>query len=283
LVGAFISDTPTAQDIEVFQSNFGKKPFLVMVFIDWKNFVDDKVVRDIYVEECRLLVTWEPWYAIDEEGIDYDALLAGDMDSYIRAFAGRLKEINKPVLLRFAHEMNGDWYPWSASKIGAAKYILLYRHVKDIFDDIDADNVRWIFSINSENIPEENNYMDSYPGDEYVDFIGIDGYNWGNTKPWSRWMGFGDIFRKRYDEVTARFGKPVIIGEFGSTSSGGDKALWIRRAIADIKKMKKIKAFVLFNVDKETDWAFSADKESGRELRKQLKDNYFQDKGGLDD
>jgi len=283
LIGGFIADEPTKTYIEGFRADFGKKPFLVMVFVDWNNFIDDRVIRDVYAKECVLVVTWEPWRAIDKKGIDYDAILSGDTDSYIRDFAKKLKRINRPVFLRFAHEMNGDWYPWSASNIGAKKYITVYRYVRNIFDEVGADNVNWIFSINSENVPKENNYMNCYPGDKYVDFIGVDGYNWGNTKPWSRWMSFKEIFQKRYHEIVAHFNKPIIISEFSTTSSGGNKSEWIREAMSNIKKMGKIKAFVLFNVDKETDWSFPINKEFGRELRRQLKDNYFRDKGGLYD
>jgi beta-mannanase len=283
LTGGFIADKPTKENIEEFHTNFGKKPYLVMVFVDWENFVDDEVIRDVYADECVLVVTWEPWYAIDKKGIDYDAVLSGDADSYIRDFAGKLKRINRPVVLRFAHEMNGDWYPWSASRIGAGKYIAVYRYIRNIFDGVGAKNVKWMFSINSEDVPKENNYMDCYPGDEHVDFVGLDGYNWGNIKPWSRWMSFNEIFQKRYHEIAAHFNKPIIISEFSTTSSGGNKSAWIREAMSDIKEMKNIKAFILFNVDKETDWGFAANKESGKELRRQLKDEYFKDKGGLYD
>ena len=283
LVGAFIADKPTKENIEEFQVNFGKKPYLVMVFVDWDNFIDDGIIRDVYAQECILVVTWEPWHTIDKKGIDYDAILSGNMNLYIRDFAKKLKRINRPIFLRFAHEMNGDWYPWSASKIGSEKYIAIYRHMKDVFDKVGTSNVKWIFSVNWEDIPKENNFINCYPGDEYVDFIGIDGYNWGSTKPWSRWLSFKEIFQKRHYEIVANFKKPIIISEFSTTSSGGDKAVWIREAMNNIKEMKKIKAFVLFNVDKETDWGFTINKKSGRELRLQLKDSYFKDRGGLND
>jgi len=179
--------------------------------------------------------------------------------------------------------MNGNWYPWSASRIGAPKHSAVYRYIRNIFDELSVDNVKWIFSINWEDIPRENNYMNCYPGDEYVDFIGLDGYNWGNTKPWSRWMSFKEIFDKRYEEAAVHFKKPIIISEFSSTSSGGDKMMWIREAMAEIKNMKEIRGFVLFNVNKETDWSFPIDRDSGKELRLQLKDDYFKDKDGLYD
>lgn len=277
LTGAFLADKPSKQHIINFKDRYGKNPFLVMAFVDWENFVNEEVITDVYSSDCVLFVTWEPWHAADKQGLDYNGIISGEWDRYIKEFAGVLKDIDKVVYLRFAHEMNGNWYPWSGERIGRDKYIAIYRYIKDIFDKTNAANVKWVFSINWEDAPntKENHFMQYYPGDEYADYIGIDGYNWGNTQSWSRWMSFKEVFEKRYREITDNFKKPVIISEFSSTSMGGDKGRWIKEAMSDIKRMEKIEAFVLFNVDKETDWSFPADSASGKELARQLKDNYF--------
>jgi len=276
LTGAFISDSPTQKDIINFKNNYGKKPYLVMVFIDWNHFVDKKIIEDVYTQNCTLIVTWEPWNFVSKEPIDYDQLLTGKYDQYIAEFANKLKTINKDVFLRFSHEMNGDWYPWAGVKIGKEKYIAIHRHVKDIFNKEGVTNVKWIFSVNWEDVPKENNYFALYyPGNQYVDYIGIDGYNWGNTQKWSKWISFNDIFYKRYNEIVQNFNKPVIISEFGCAPSGGNKALWIKEALNNIKDMKSIKAFILFNINKETDWFFSPDSEEGIEFKNQLEDKYF--------
>lgn len=279
LTGAFLSDRPAKEDIEGFKNKYGKRPALIMVFVDWNHFVDEKVVEDIYSSGSVLFLTWEPWKAISREGIDYDGLLSGKWDGYIIDFAKRLKETDKPVFIRFAHEMNGNWYPWSGVKIGKDKYARIYRYVKDVFDKEQAGSVKWVFSVNWEDIPAENNHFALYyPGDGYVDYVGIDGYNWGNTRAWSRWMSFKDIFWERCAEAGARFKKPLLISEFSSTSSGGDKARWIKKAMRAIKGMRKVKGFVLFNVDKETDWSFPADGASGKGLKEQLEDDYFKER-----
>jgi len=279
LTGAFIADRPLSEDIFKFKKDYGKKPFIVLVFLDWGRFVDSAVIKDVYTDDCRLMVTWEPWHAETKAAIDYDGLLRGEYDEYIRKFAEELKRINKPVFLRFAHEMNGDWYPWSGVNIGAGKYAEVYRYVKDIFDTSDADNVKWVFSINSEDVPgtEENDFLNYYPGDEYADFVGIDGYNWGDTKPWSKWTTFEGIFKKCYTKVTANINKPVIISEFSSAETGGDKALWIKEAMTRVKKWKHIKALILFNVNKEAKWSFPSGSSEAEELKKQLDDPYFRD------
>jgi len=278
LTGAFLADRPSVGDIKDFYRDYGKRPFLVMIFTDWNKFPDGKAVKGIYSSGSTPFITWEPWKAYEKEAIDYDGLIRGNYDEYIRDFSARLKNLKKPVFLRFAHEMNGNWYPWAGTKIGPGKYIAMYRHVKDIFDKGGVKNVKWVFSVNWENVPRGNNsFLLYYPGSGYADYVGIDGYNWGNVKSWSKWMSFKEIFGNIYDEITDKINKPVMISEFSSTSSGGDKAEWIRNALEEIKKMKKVKAFVLFNVDKETDWSFSADEKCGKELKKKLADTYFKD------
>jgi beta-mannanase len=277
LTGAFLADAPKSYSIEKFSIDYGKRPALILTFLDWGAFPDENVVRDVYDRGGILVVTWEPWQAKEKKAVDYDAILDGKANVYIREVALKLKSIGKPVFLRFAHEMNGDWYPWSGQKIGSEKYQHLFRYVRKIFDEVRAENVRWVFSINAENIPQENVYRDCYPGDRFVDYIGLDGYNWGTTQSWSRWKSFRDIFSGIYEDVVRRYKKPVIISEFSSSSAGGDKALWIEDALQTMRRMPDVKGFILFNVDKETDWRFPPDTASGQKLKSGLTNPYFQE------
>ena len=279
LVGAFLGDAPRRSDIWTFQKDYGKKPYFVMIFVDWENYPDPGVINDILNESCRPIVTWEPWTAYSKRPTDIDNILEGGYDDYIRDFARKVDAFPGKILLRFAHEMNGDWYPWSGARIGAEKYKEMYRYVKDIFDDERVDTAGWVFSINWEDVPPiaANDMMNYYPGDDYVDYVGIDGYNWGTTQPWSRWMSFYEIFGGIYRRVVNEIGKPVIITEFSSASEGGDKAEWIREAMDQIKRWDMVKGFVLFNVLKETDWTFPANEKSGRQLRESISDPHFTD------
>lgn len=277
LTGAFIADNPSAEDILSFNQNYGKKPFLVLLFIDWENFVCEDTLENIISQGSLPVITWEPWYWADESGVDFKDILNGKFDDYIDAFARRLGDLGKAVYLRFAHEMNGDWYPWSSAKVGTENYKAVYRYIKDKFDALGVNNIEWIFSINWENVSKDSDYKDSYPGDSYVDFIGIDGYNWGNSQKWSKWMGFDEIFGPVCKEVSALYEKDIIIAEFSSTSAGGDKAQWIRDALSDIKRMEKVRGFILFNVDKETDWGFPVEKPYGKALKAELEDPYFRE------
>ena len=278
LTGAFLADEPSAQDIRHFKAAYGKQPYLIMVFIEWGAFVKPEVVRAVYGAGSALLVTWEPWYFAGKRGIDVAGLLAGKDDAYIRAFAARLKEIRAPVYVRFAHEMNGDWYPWSSAKIGPETYVAMYRHVRDVCDAAGADNLIWVWAVNWEDIPRTNAYMQSYPGDDYVDHIGLDGYNWGTSQPWSRWMSFSELFASRYAEIAAASHKPIMISEFGSSSRGGDKARWIADAMDTLRSLPRAEAFVLFAVDKETDWGLPPGGEAARAFSRGLADGHFKER-----
>jgi len=273
--GAFMTDSPRAADIQGFQNSFGKKPYLATVFIAWNHFLEPEVIGSVYGQGCVLVVTWEPWDPHSKKGIDFDGLLRGSEDEYIARFAEQLKSIDRPVYLRFAHEMNGNWYPWSGTRLGAEKYIRVFRYVKDKLDNAGSSNVKWVFSVNAEDVPRENNhFMQYYPGDAYVDFIGLDGYNWGTSRQDTRWQSFRKIFKPFYEE-TRRFEKPILITEFSSASSGGDKAAWIRGALAEMETMTRLKGFVLFNIDKEADWQFKAGESSGRALSSALQTDTF--------
>ncbi len=276
-IGAFFADDPTAKDIAQFKKDYGKKPYIVMIFIEWNAFIRPKIISSVYGQGSALMVTWEPWSFVGKKGIDFDRLLAGGYDDYIRKFASQLKGIKKDVYIRFAHESNGDWYPWSVARLGNEKYIAVYRHVKDIFDSLDVTNVKWVFAVNWEDIPKSNSYALGYPGDTYVDYMGIDGYNWGASQSWSRWMGFSEIFKKRYDEIAAAYKQPIMISEFSSSGAGGDKRAWIEGAMVTMRQLKRVVGFVIFNVDKETDWSFPAGTDGGKELKKQLESGYFKE------
>ena len=64
-----------------------------------------------------------------------------------------------------------------------------------------------------------------YPGDAYVDWVALDGYNWGTAIPGTGWQSMNGVFERSYDAVTTLApSKPFIIAEVAYTEKGGDKA-----------------------------------------------------------
>jgi beta-mannanase len=156
------------------------------------------------------------------------------------------------------HEMNGDWYPWGDGINGNTpdKYKQAWIHIHDIFEAEDVTNVKWVWCPNEASTTQTSHPMgDFYPGDAYVDWIALDGYNWAGASS-EPWHSFEEIFGTSYGEILAVAPtKPLMIAEYASDERGGDKAQWIRD-VKDVVPLKfpKIKALVWFNNDQDGAW-----------------------------
>ena len=117
-----------------------------------------------------------------------------------------------------------------------------------------ATNVIWAFCPNVTDTNGGNKQtLDYYPGDDYVDWTGVDGYNWGGGSGFS-WQSFHDVFARIYPILAAK-NKPILIGEMASDESGGDKAAWIDAIIPTLRTdFPLIKGVVWFDVKKERAW-----------------------------
>lgn len=215
-------------------------------------------------------LTWEPM-SIGEGGreqtIPAARILEGQYDGYIAAVARELKGFGAPVLLRLAHEMNLERYHWGTDKAGYGPespklYKGLFRRVADIFRAEGADNVLFVFCPNMDSLPAApwNSAAAYYPGDAYVDVLGMDGYNWGTSHSKaihgydSTFRSFRDIFGPLFTELRQLApAKPMMVFETASASAGGDKAQWIAEAFETAGEWG-LAAVVWFEVDKELDW-----------------------------
>ncbi|MDR3686539.1 MAG: glycosyl hydrolase [Coriobacteriia bacterium] len=189
------------------------------------------------------LVTLEFWSIKDAGGLS--AILDGSHDAYLTRFAQAAKAYGKTVWLRPFHEMNGDWYPWGTTGGNTpAQFIAAYRHVHDVFASAGATNVKFVWCPNV-----DFNVVQFYPGDAYVDYAAIDGYNTGLP-----WRSFSSVFGKTYTKVAAITPKPIFIAET-SCAEGNRKADWIADMFAQIAtSYPRLTGACWFNVNKEHDW-----------------------------
>jgi len=163
-------------------------------------------------------------------------LRSGRYDPYIRSIARRAKAWGHPFFLRFDWEMNGNWFPWGANVNGnlPGEFRLAWRHVHDIFEQVGATNVTWVWCPYA----TDESLASFYPGDRYVDWTCLDGYNWGpeSAEP-TPWRSFSDIFAPAYRQIVTEIApdKPMLIGEVATDDSGGDKAAWIRNMFIDLR------------------------------------------------
>lgn len=175
------------------------------------------------------MITWEAWGSIN--GVDPSHVAnipTGAFDAYIDSWAQGLKSFGKPVYLRLFHELNNQSYPWAYGVNGntAQDLIAAWRYVHDRFARIGAANVQWVWSPNTENTLIAFNAL--YPGDAYVDWLGVDGYNGGSALAWGGWLSAQEVFDRSYRSFQAiNASKPVMIAETGSAEQGGSKPNWI--------------------------------------------------------
>jgi len=236
-----------------YQSLVGKKAAMVMYWRDWAESgqIDPTVMKAIYDQGSVPIVSWEPGSYRAGPGPKYslESIVAGHWDTYIRAFARSLASYHRPVFLRFAHEMNGDWDQWSGQP---AEYVAAWRHIHNLFAEEGATYVKWVWCPNV-NWDGFHPFEAYYPGDAYVDWLGLDGYN----RPRTGWNPFTQIMRISYEAITALSDKPVMIGETGSAeptpveaAAGDSKAQWITALYRDaVPSMPRIKAVVWFDID----------------------------------
>jgi beta-mannanase len=235
-------------------------------------------VREARARGKTLQITWEPWYFSDKNAVRMDDIASGKWDKYIDSWATATRAFGGEVHIRFAHEFNGNWYPWSVPALrksgqDAAMYVKAYRRVHDRFTRAGAFNVRWIWCLNAESVPDEpwNSPLRSYPGDAYVDIISIDGYNFGTSVPNSRWQSFKEIYARPYTMILnqpnmAR--KPLMVGETGCATVGGDKAAWMRDMDNQLRgPFRRFSGVVWFEAAKEADWRMVSSLETTKVAR----------------
>lgn len=196
------------------------------------------------------------------------AILAGDYDDSFRKWSQGAKAYGGRVLLRFGYEFNGNWFSWS---LDPPAFVAAWRRAHDIFGAVGASNVEWVWAPNFESCPNtpENDMHLYYPGDKYVDWVAVDGYNFGDHHDeWHHWVAFDEVFdnvltsfRKRYPD------KPVMLAEFGSAvGRPGQRAAWIRDAYASLQHRPEVRAVIWFDLDKrrehEQDWRIDATADS---------------------
>jgi len=275
LLGAFVGTGTVAQ----LETTIGRKLAITHSYSMWTADFTTRIATNLAGGRVPL-ITWEPW--TNSVGIPLDDIINGVHDAMIQMRAQASKNVGGNFFLRWGHEMNGNWYPWDgfhngANAAGPAKYVAAYRHIHDIFTSVGATNVLWVLCPNSDNVPNDawNQWTAYYPGDTYVDWMGVDGYNWGDILPASGWRPFSMIFGTLYPTMAAT-GKPILISETSSAEAGGDKAAWITGILPALRgSFPAIKGLVWFHINKETVWTVDSSPASAAAFATMATDPYF--------
>jgi glycosyl hydrolase family 26 len=270
-----------------FEANAQKRVALVMWYQHWGETDGYQNFQVGWMNAVRAhgsipLVTWDPWDpnngSANQPAYSLQNIINGNFDSYIVRWAQASRSWGHPFFLRFAPEMNGYWFPWSEQENGnkPGQFVLAWRHVHNIFTAQGATNVTWVWAPNiifSNSIP----LGELYPGNAYVDWAAMDGYNWGTVGAWHYWESLTALFQQTYQAISSITYKPMMIAETASTEQGGNKASWITTAFTSqlADNFPRIHAFVWFDLDKETDWRIESSSASRNAFASAMQSGMF--------
>jgi beta-mannanase len=262
----------------LFPTGQGKKIRYVNTFLQWAtngsttpHSMPGAGLQTLINNGYQPIITWEPMFLgyapLDPVQPKLDNITNGNYDSYINGFADQVKLLTDTIIIRFMHEFEGDWYPWSISKNSndPAKFINAYRHVVDRFRARGATKVKWMWCGNADYSPYEyyNWLVSAYPGDNYVDIVATDIYNnhYPENLPW--WESFRWKATESYYYLAKYMPqKPLFICELGCRerlavegSTLQTKGEWFRRMDKELQSnFHKTRALIFFNAVVTQNW-----------------------------
>jgi hypothetical protein len=192
----------------------------------------------------------------------YDVSLAsvanGGADDWLRSYARAVAVYRGPVILGFAPEMNGSWYPWGDTHVSPAGYIAAWRHVVSVFRGQGARNVTWLWTVNVAIIASGNIRSNGvgaatpwWPGAAWVDWVGVDGYFYRSSET------FNIVFGNTFSQIRALTPKPVLISET-AVAPAAEKAATIPGLFAGAYAAGVV-GLVWFDLPGNRDWQLQDD------------------------
>lgn len=190
-----------------------------------------------------------PLMDMNSASVSLTDIANGNYDASIGTWASAVKTWGKPFFFRWNWEMNGTWFNWGAqAKQNPSSFVAAWKHMHDVVASKGAGNVTWVWCPNT-TFTGSTSLSSLYPGDAYVDWTCMDGYNKGPLAGDS-WRSFSQVFQPTYSEILKIAPtKPVMIAETASNENGGSKAAWITDALQTQlpTNYPKVKALVWFN------------------------------------
>ncbi len=283
----FGMDVPSLGQLEAAQATVGVPAAIVGTFADRAHTPDfpARFAEDVNAHGAVALISWEPWDSwrggADQPRYALRRIVAGDHDGLVERWAREIARYRRPVMLRFAPEMNGDWLPWSAGANGnrPGEYVAAWRHVRERFRQAGAANAVWVWNPIAA-YDGSAPLRELFPGAGEVNWLAIDGYNWGGTRDWG-WQSYADIFSPTLRAFRALApSRPVMIAETGSAPDPR-KPAWVTGTLSSARA-DGVGAVVWFEFDKETDWRLAGDPASARAARAVLEGSGWRSGGNLE-
>jgi mannan endo-1,4-beta-mannosidase len=245
-VGLYSEGVPSSYaGVTAFAKTTGVKPALVSYYSGWQEPFQESFA--VHAAEDGSV----PLVQMDPGGISIGSIASGKYDAYLTAYADAVRGYHRPVILSFGHEMNGYWYSWGYQNTPAAVFVAAWRHIVTLFRGQGARNVTWLWTVNvihkRARVPSPRPW---WPGDSYVNWVGIDGY-YNNAS-----LTFASLFGPTIASVRGLTRDPILIAETAVSPAAGQPA-----KIADLFagiRLYNLLGFLWFDSVKVFDWRLSS-------------------------
>jgi mannan endo-1,4-beta-mannosidase len=221
----------------------------------WDRLAADAIGRIDPTDPYDCLVAWEAW------DLQFDDVLSGARDDFFRTYFDAARTYPGRVVIRLFHEPNGNWYPWGLAHGSAAvrtpeQWRYAWQRIVGLGRER-ADKVEFMFCANSQDVggvPAE----EYWPGAEWVDVIGVDGYNWGWSVDGSPWTTAEQVIEPMYQRLTALHPTAeFMVGEIGCVEHD-NKARW-HEGLFTSQKFPRLTQLAFFHEAKEHNWRLDSD------------------------
>lgn len=275
--GAYISGTPSVKEIDTYEKSTNEHLDIAIIYHEFKNGFEfpSAAARKLSSRKITPFIKLEPWSKAGKENYDFDLekIIKGEFDEGIKRFAQQAKFFGKPFFISFCPGINDNCSCGNNSE----KFKKAYKHIVNLFRREGVANVTWVWEISV----KPSNYSEYYPGDDYVDWIGLNGFSTDETKvktsgwqlyelgegkkefkivqedktghltiPATPWHLFDDAVKQ-----LKSFKKPIIISETGCDEANGSntftKELFIE-TLPSFCKSLGVSGLIYFNKNRIT-------------------------------
>ncbi|GIH17247.1 glycoside hydrolase family 26 protein [Rugosimonospora africana] len=239
----------SAAGLATVAAKVGCRPALQEVFGSVMDGVSVATLRGVAGTPMLSLEPWVSTGGKKQPDWSLEATIDGDWDKQYEAVARSVVEYQQPLLIRFAHEMNGNWYPWGvANGNQSGQYVAAWKHVVDLFRKAGATNALWVWSPNIIRGASSRTLKPFWPGDSYVDVVGLTGYGVREANP-------DTTYKATLTLIHALTKKPIVLTEVG-VQKGTDKRSWISGFGSWLLRNPQIAGFVWNEVTRDGDWRY---------------------------
>jgi mannan endo-1,4-beta-mannosidase len=229
--------------VRSFAASAGAAPNLIGEYMSWNDPLDTRAVTATWSYGALYYMIWEPYHTT------VAAIADGRSNGYVTRVAQEVRVLNLPVAISFGHEMNGWWYPWGTTRTTGAQFVAAWRLIHRLFAAAGATNVIWVWNPNVISAEPQLDLSAWYPGNAYVDWVGITGY-FGSTGPDT----FDGVYGPTMEEIRTFTSKPFLIAET-SVQAGADAVTAAQNLVGGVRERPDVLGFVWFDYEKAgVDW-----------------------------